>query len=232
VIAYSLIYRSMEAPADYVGFVVLGGAMIAFWSNVMWNMSSQLYWEKEQGNLALYIMAPTSMIAVLAGMALGGLLGTAIRAAVIVTLGVVLFHVPLAVSSWPALIAIFLLAMIALYGLGMMLASLFLLMNREAWHLVHLAEDPVYLLSGFFFPIRSFPFWISTAASAIPLTLGLDAMRQVTFRSGPSTGFLPLAAEIPILAGLALVNVIVAARLLAHMEGLAIREGRLTESRR
>ena len=45
-------------------------AMTAFWMNVLWSMSSQLYWEKEQGNLALYIMAPNSMMAVLLGMAL------------------------------------------------------------------------------------------------------------------------------------------------------------------
>jgi len=32
--------------------VVIGGAMTAFWMNVLWSMSTQLYWEKEQGNLA------------------------------------------------------------------------------------------------------------------------------------------------------------------------------------
>ena len=49
-----------------------GGAMTAFWINVLWSMSAQLYWEKENGNLALYIMAPSSMMAILLGMALGG----------------------------------------------------------------------------------------------------------------------------------------------------------------
>ena len=42
-----------RAPPEYVGFVVLGGAMTAFWLNVMWMMASQLYWEKSQGNLEL-----------------------------------------------------------------------------------------------------------------------------------------------------------------------------------
>jgi len=36
-----------------VGFVVLGGTMTAFWMNVLWSMASQLYWEKEMGNLQL-----------------------------------------------------------------------------------------------------------------------------------------------------------------------------------
>src|SRR5574341_1100977 len=69
VAAYVFVYRAIRAPEEYVGFVVMGGAMLAFWMNVLWNMSSQLYWEKEQGNLALYIMAPGSMIDILHGMA-------------------------------------------------------------------------------------------------------------------------------------------------------------------
>jgi ABC-2 type transport system permease protein len=75
--AYVFVYRAIGAPEDFVGFVVVGGAMTAFWINILWNMSSQLYWEKEQGNLALYIMAPNSMMAVLLGMAVGGMFATA-----------------------------------------------------------------------------------------------------------------------------------------------------------
>ncbi|HXQ39198.1 MAG TPA: hypothetical protein VN843_34685, partial [Anaerolineales bacterium] len=52
VAAYVYVYRAIGAPEEYVGFVVVGGAMTAFWMNVLWSMSSQLYWEKEQGNLA------------------------------------------------------------------------------------------------------------------------------------------------------------------------------------
>jgi ABC-2 type transport system permease protein len=78
---------------DYVGFVVVGGAMIAFWMNVLWGMSSQLYWEKEQGNLALYIMTPSSMMAILLGMALGGLFSTSLRALLIILLGSLFFNV-------------------------------------------------------------------------------------------------------------------------------------------
>ena len=65
--AYVFIYRAIALnqvatnPADaprilanmnaLVASVVLGGAMVAFWLNVLWSMASQLYWEKEIGNL-------------------------------------------------------------------------------------------------------------------------------------------------------------------------------------
>jgi ABC-2 type transport system permease protein len=232
VMAYVFVYRAINAPPEYTGFVVMGGAMTAFWVNVLWSMSSQLYWEKETGNLALYIMAPNSMMAVLLGMALGGLVATTLRALVIVILGSWIFQVEYQIASFWLLFAVFMLAMVALYGLGMMFASLFLLLSREAWHLTNLAQEPVYLLSGFYFPVKSLNFWVAAGASIIPLTLGLDAMRQLSFATGPTLGFLPVSTEIAILAALCLIFLIAARALLAHMEKLAIREGRLTESRR
>ena len=230
--AYVFVYRAIQAPEDYIGFVVMGGAMTAFWMNGLWSMSSQLYWEKEQGNLALYIMAPNQMMAILLGMALGGLVATALRAVAIILLGVLLFNVHFVVISFFQLLAVFLLAMTALYGMGMMTSSLFLLLSREAWHISNLAQEPVYLASGFYFPIKSFPFWVAAAASIIPLTLGLDAMRQLVFASGAALGFLHVDLEIGVLLALCLVFLGGAKFLLNYMEKLAIREGRLTESRR
>jgi ABC-2 type transport system permease protein len=232
VAAYVFVYRAIGAPEEYVGFVVLGGAMTAFWMNVLWSMSSQLFWEKEQGNLALYIMAPNSLMAVLLGMALGGLFATTLRAVVIIGIGSLLFNVHFTLTSLPALAATFVLTMVALYGLGMMSASLFLLLSREAWHLSNLAQEPVYLLSGFYFPIKSLNFWVAIAASAIPLTLGLDSMRQLVSPSGAALGFLPVATEIAVLLVLSVLFLIGARSSLAYMERRAVREGRLTESRR
>lgn len=230
--AYVFVYRAIGAPEDYVGFVVMGGAMTAFWLNVLWGMSSQLYWEKENGNLALYILAPNQLMAILLGMALGGMVATALRAVVIILLGTLLFNVQFVVISFFQLLAVFLLAMVALYGMGMMTSSLFLLLSREAWHISSLAQEPIYLASGFYFPIKSFPYWVAAAASIIPLTLGLDAMRQLVFPTGATLGFLSVGIEIGILLVLCVVFLTGARVLLAHMEKLAIREGRLTESRR
>jgi ABC-2 type transport system permease protein len=230
--AYVFVYRAIQAPEDYIGFVVVGGAMTAFWMNVLWSMSSQLYWEKEQGNLALFIMSPSSMMAILLGMALGGLFATTLRAIAIILLGSIFFNVRYAVTSFTQLFAVFFLAMVALYGLGMVAASFYLLLSREAWHISNLAQEPIYLFSGFYFPIKNFSFWVSAAASIIPLTLGLDAMRQLVFKTGPSLGFISVPLEITVLAVLSVIFIFAARLMLAYMERLSIREGRLTDSRR
>ena len=232
VIGYVLIYRAIGAPEDYVGFVVVGGAMTAFWMNILWSMSSQLYWEKETGNLPLYIAAPAPMMAILLGMALGGMVATLIRAMGVIVLGSLLFGVVYSISSAWMLVLVFVLSMVALYGMGMMTASIFLLLSREAWHLANLAQEPVFLVSGFYFPVKFMPFWVAAAASIIPLTLGLDGMRQLIFATGPTLGFLSVKWEIIILAALSVVFIVAAKLLLAYMERLAIREGRITVSRR
>ncbi len=231
-VGYVFAYRAMQAPEDYIGFVIMGGAMTAFWMNIMWSMSAQMYWEKENGNLALYIIAPNSLMAILLGMALGGLLATTLRAAVILVLGTWLFHVPFAIASFGQLFAVFLLTMVALYGLGMLFASLFLLFGRDAWQVVGMLQEPVYFLSGFYFPVRSFGFAVAMTASLLPLTLGLDAMRQLMFASGPSLGFLSVPLEIAILAVLSVVFVAAARYWLKHVERLAVREGTLSDRRR
>jgi ABC-2 type transport system permease protein len=231
-VSYVFVYRAIDAPRDYIGFVVLGGAMTAFWINVMWNMSAQLYWEKDNGNLPLYIMAPNSLMAILLGMALGGMVATTLRAIVIVGMSTLLFHVPFAVSSILDLCGIFLLSMAALYGLGMMLASVFLLYGRNAFQIVSALQEPVYFISGFYFPIRSFGFTLALFVSAIPLTLGLDAMRQLMFASGPTLGLLSVRKEMGVLALLTLVFIAAAKLWLNHMERRAIQEGTLTDRRR
>ncbi len=230
--SYVFVYKAVGAAPEFIGFVVLGGAMSAFWLNVLWAMSSQLYWEKQQGNLALYIAAPNSMMAILLGMALGGMLATSLRAAVVLITGSLLFGVVYSgVSLLPAII-VFLLTMVALYGLGMLFASVFLLFGREAWHTSNLLQEPVYLVSGFYFPVKSLPVWIAAIGALIPVTLGLDAMRQLLFADGAATGFLPISTEIVILAALSAAFLFAAKWALNYLELLARKEGRLTERRR
>ena len=52
------LFEYIDGAAEaYIGYVVLGGALSAFWLNVVWMMAGQLYWEKSQGNLELYFAA-------------------------------------------------------------------------------------------------------------------------------------------------------------------------------
>src|SRR5436190_6136320 len=152
-VAFVYLYKALHAPEAYIGFVILGGAMATYWLNVLWMMASQLYWDKQEGFLELYIMSPVSLMAILLGMGIGGLYMSTLRAGTIAILGVFLFNVHLDLSQWGFALLVFLVTMFALYGLGMMLSSVFLMWGREAWQVALALHEPVFFMSGMNFPL-------------------------------------------------------------------------------
>jgi ABC-2 type transport system permease protein len=230
--AFVFVYRALDAPEEYVGFVVLGGAMTAFWLNVVWMMAAQFYWEKDQGNLELYFSAPMHLMSILAGMAIGGLVMTSSRALAVIVIGSVLFGVTYDVQEPWLLAGVFFLTMVPLYGMGMLFASLFLMWGREGFHLAQLLQEPIYFLGGVNFPVRAIMPVAAIAIAVLPLAVGLDAMRQLAFPSADPEEvippMLPVNVEIAILAVMGVVFLVAARLALAHLERLARREGRLT----
>src|SRR2546427_11336054 len=52
--AYVILYNAIGFPSTAGAAVVIGGAMVAFWTTVRSNMSSRWFWEREQGHLEMY----------------------------------------------------------------------------------------------------------------------------------------------------------------------------------
>jgi ABC-2 type transport system permease protein len=227
--AFVLVYRALQAPEAYIGFVVLGGALSAFWLNVVWMMAGQLYWEKSQGNLELYFAAPMDLMAVLLGMAVGGLIMSTTRALAVLVIGTLVFGVQFAVDQWLLVIVVFVLTLSALYGLGMALASLFLLWGREAFHMVNVLIEPVYFVSGLNFPVGRLGALGAMAIATIPFAVGLDAMRQLVFAGQPYvTGTPPPEVEALILAAMTVVFSLAARRMIRTIERMARARGSLS----
>jgi len=226
--AFVFVYRALEAPEDYIGFVVLGGALTAFWLNVVWMMAAQFYWEKDQGNLELYFTAPMHLMSILAGMAIGGLVMTSSRALAVIGIGSLLYGVTYDIQQPFLLAGVFLLTMIPLYGMGMLFASLFLLWGREAYHLAELLQEPIYFLGGVNFPLRAIGVVAGVVIATLPLGVGLDALRQLAFAGSGVEGVLPVGAEVLILTAMGVIFLVAARLALRYLEHLARREGRLT----
>jgi ABC-2 type transport system permease protein len=226
--AYVILYRTLGLPSSLGAAVIVGGAMIAFWTNILWNMSAQWFWEKEMGNLEMYMVAPVSRMSILLGMAMGGALNTSLRATGIILLGIYVFQVPFQVHDLLVAGLVFLLTVIALYGLGMVFASLYMLYGREAWHTNMLLQEPVFFLSGSYFPtiyVSVIPVWLQVAATLIPMTVGLDAIRRVTIQG---QGLMAVWPHILALIAFTVILIPVARMALGYMENLGKREGRLT----
>jgi len=225
--AFVFLYRALHAPEAYIGFVVLGGAMSAYWLNVLWMMASQLYWDKQEGFLELYIMAPISLMSILLGMGVGGMYMSTVRAGTIAIVGTFLFNVQFDGAQWGFALLVFLVTMFSLYGLGMLLSSVFLVWGREAWQVSMALQEPVFFISGMNFPLSKLPNVLTVVAGFIPISLGLDALRQLLF-PGQITGVLSPALEMAILFVTGVIFVAGAFFMLKRMEWLAKVEARLS----
>jgi ABC-2 type transport system permease protein len=226
--SFVLLYRALGAPRTFETLAVLGGIMATYWINVLWGMGAQLYWEKQSGQLQLYFVAPCSRMAILTGMAAGGIFMTSSRGIVAIAVGFGMLGVRVQPFDGLQLLLVFVVTMAALYALGMALASLFLLYGREAWHVCNALQEPVFFLSGLYFPIRALGALGAVAAGLVPLGLGVDAMRQVLL--GPAArGMLRVPVEVSILAVLAGAFFLLARLALDYLERLSKREGRLTQ---
>jgi len=226
--AYVILYRAIGLPPTAGAAVIIGGAMIAFWTNVLWNMSSQWFWERESGNLEMYLVAPVSRMSVLLGMAMGGSVNTSIRALGIVLLGIFVFQVPFQLADPLSVGLVFVLTLVALYTMGMLFASIFMLYGREAWNTANLLQEPVYFLSGAYFPriyAPVVPFALQAAGSLIPMTIGLDAIRRLAINGESIATVWP---HILALISCTLILFPLARRALNYMESLGKKEGRLT----
>lgn len=228
VCAFVYVYQAMKAPPEYTGFVVLGGIIMTFWVHMLWSMAMQLFWEKELGNLALYLMTPLPRPALLLGMALGGMIMTSSRAFIIYLASRFVFDLRFNVSDPWLAVLVFLATMGALYGMGMMLSSLFFIAGRGVNYGLQAMHEPIFFLGGFYFPVRRLGLLTAAAAAAIiPTTLGLDALRQIMF-SAHKTGLLSPTVETGILLIMAVVFIVASVVAIGKMEDLGRKYGKLT----
>jgi hypothetical protein len=121
--AFVFVYRALQAPPQYIGFVVLGGAMTAFWLNVIWMMGPAAVVGEEPGQPRALLRRPDEHHGRPVRDGLRRLRHEHHRATAVLVIATTIFGVTFAVDQWALLIAVFFLTLAALYGLGMVLAS-------------------------------------------------------------------------------------------------------------
>ena len=224
--AFALLYRSAGLAA-LSGFAILGGIMMAFWSNVLWSMASQFHWDKQVGLFDIYLVSPAPVTALLVGMSLGGIASTAPSAILVAAFGWTVFSPPFS-PSWGTVILTFTLTLASLYAMGMLLSSLFLVYGREAEAVNEAISEPVSMLSGVYFPAiggaSPFPLAIQALASLIPLTIGMDALRRGVFTA---EGLGTMVPNLTVLATMATLLLLAASKTLGALEGKGRKEGTL-----
>jgi len=223
-----LLYRSAGA-GSVAGFAVIGGIAVSFWSNVVWSMATQFYWDKQEGIFELYLVSPAPVSAILVGMSVGGFVGTAPSALIVGVVGWQVFGSAVT-PSLGLIAASFILTIVALYSLGMLLASVYLAYGRSAESLNDSVQTSVSMFSGLYFPAvgagSPFPAALQLVVSLIPLTIGMDALRKGIFGSLASS-FPSAGEDLAVLAVLCVFFFVAAQRAIGYMREKGRRDGTL-----
>lgn len=163
-----------------------------------------IVWDKKLDVLKQVMVSPVSRWAIFSGKVLGGSTDALIQAALLLLLGVIVFHVP--VRSVPIALGFLTIAAFGLTSLGLAIGSFF--ESPEGFQIIFSSVIfPMFLLSGATYPLENLPGWLSIATHVNPLTYAVDALRGFlvghhTFPLALSVGVITLFSAASLSVGL------------------------------
>ncbi len=188
---YALIGRMLGSP-EQVEFLLIGNAVFVGASTALFVVPSTM-WERSAGTLPLQVASPSHPFTVYASRSVQWLidgLGVSTASLVLVSL---LFGVQL--DKWAMLLVIplLLVTFLSAYWLGLAIAGLVL--GRPGLRNIvgNLAGLILMILCGVQVPVSFWPDPLQWLAQILPLTHGLEAIRNTLGGSGPVVG--PLLLE-------------------------------------
>jgi len=161
---------------SYLAFLLIGVALTDCVSVSLTTFAKQIREGQLTGALEVTLLCPVSLRRILLYSALWPYTFSMCRFSLYLVFGTAMYGVGLAQANLPAALIIFLLTVSSFAGLGMIWASVVLLIKRgEA--IMTVMSYVLILLSGTLFPKELLPRWVGHVADLIPLTYGLDGMR-------------------------------------------------------
>ena len=180
VVMYSIItggdYESPLFP-----YIYLGNAFYIYVGAVMAGVSWAVIDDREHYKTLKYMyIAPISIPFYLLGRGVSRfLIGTV---AVIITLGAgaLFLHLPLDLTqvNWGLFIVSLLIGVIMLAMMGLILASITLMVAHHFFMIGEAVAGALYLFSGAIFPLEVLPTWLRPIGYAMPITYWLELMRR------------------------------------------------------
>lgn len=163
-------------------------------------------WDREFGFLKEIMVAPVSRISIVLGRIAGGITTSMFQTLAILVISLALgFHPQRWIMIFPALLLMILISS-TFIGLGISFASHIHDMHGFSM-VMNFVIFPIFFLSGSLFPLANFPEWVRIVSRFNPLTYGVDGLRAALL--GRSE--LPLLLDLVIIAGCALLSVVIGA---------------------
>jgi ABC-2 type transport system permease protein len=136
----------------------------------------------------------------------------------------VIFKAEFNATLLPLAIIIFILTLVALYGVGLALSGLHIVYGRMGVRMNEMLDEPIMFLSGQYYPISSFPLLLQYIAGLIPLAVGLDGVRRaLLFNQGLEALWLHLSVLVVLMVAFYPIGV----KVLNRIVEMGRKDGRL-----
>jgi ABC-2 type transport system permease protein len=169
-------------------YVVVGAALSALWSTLLFSGSGAITHERWMGTLELLVASPTSLVLIFGGKLLGTIAFSLVSLILSYGVGAWLFGYSLTIADPGGFAISLLFALGALWVMGMLFAPLAIYW-RAVGQFLGVLEYPIFALSGFLFPILLLPGWTVPVSDVLPPYWAAVAMH------GAARGDLDLAGQ-------------------------------------
>ncbi len=180
VIMYSIIAKGNFGTPIFP-YIYYGNAFYIYVGAVMAGISWAVIDDREHYKTLKYMyIAPIRIPVYWLGRGVARFLSGTLAVIITLAFGVLFLHVPLDLTkvNWPLFIVSLALGIAMLSMLGLILASITLLVAHHFFLIGEAVASALYLLSGAIFPLDVLPIWLRPVGYAIPITYWLELMRR------------------------------------------------------
>ncbi|HET7686160.1 MAG TPA: ABC transporter permease [Candidatus Limnocylindria bacterium] len=218
-------FASRAGTADVAGFLFLGWAAYMWISMILWGPGTALRTDQIRGTLEAVFMTPASRLVVIFGPVVSQVVWAVWMFTVVGVVLTVFFGAPIGPLEALRALAVIILAVPALYGLGALFAAVVLRFG-EVGAMVQGVRGVFTVLCGMSFPIVILPEWARTVALTLPPTYLIADLRGVLLSGARLVELLP---DLAILLGLGIGLCLLAVVAFRRTERHARRGGSLAQ---
>lgn len=169
---------------DYFSFLLVGTGVAQMLMLAISMFVNAIQEAQVTGTMEVLMTTPTRPVVIVLLGASSAFIGRVLSLLLYLAVGVVFFQAPIHNPNVPAFVVVLLLAVTASVAIGILAASVQVLMQKGS-AVVWLFGSIVWLFSGVMFPVSVLPQPFRAVADAIPLTHAMYALRMALFKGSP-----------------------------------------------
>jgi ABC-type multidrug transport system permease subunit len=195
--------QSSEPGARYIDFLIPGLLGMNLMNSGMWGIGFAVVEMRQRKLLKRFIASPMRRTDFLLAMGSSRLVLMLIEVALLLTFGVLVFHMRVE-GALLSILLIGALGAISFGGIGLLTASRAQKIESVSG-LINLVMMPMWIFSGVFFSYERFPAVVQPLIKALPLTALNDALRATILQGASLTSQLPRIAILVLWGGVSFV---------------------------